>query len=66
MVNGINEKFNLPVAHYFINNLDTMEKMFLVLTVINSPTDVDVTVSVLTFDGLATNITTMETLEGLS
>lgn len=62
MVNGINEPFNLPVAHYFINNLDTMEKMFLVLTVIKALTDIGVSVAMVSFDGLATNITTMESL----
>lgn len=62
MLNGINVKFNLPVAHYFINTLDTTEKMFLLLTVLIAMTDIGVLVSMTIFDGLSTNITTMELL----
>lgn len=62
MVNGINASFNLPVAHYFINALDTTEKMFLLLAVMKALTDAGVSIAMITYDGLATNITTMESL----
>lgn len=62
MLNGINVQFNLPVAHYFINNLDTSEKMFLLITVVKAITDIGLSITVITFDGLSTNITAMELL----
>lgn len=62
MLNGINEPFSLPIAHYFINSLDTTEKMFLLLTVLKAMTNIGVSVSMIIFDGLVTNITTMELL----
>lgn len=62
MLNGINTRFNLPIAHYFINALDASEKMFLVLTIMKAITDIGVRTTVITFDGLSTNITSMEQL----
>lgn len=62
MINGINETFNIPVTYYFINALDTTEKMFLVLTIIKAITEIGVSIAMLTFDGLSTNISAMELL----
>lgn len=62
MLNGINISFNLPVAHYFITTLDKSEKMFLVLTLIKALTDIDVSIVMVSYDGLPTNISAMELL----
>lgn len=62
MVNGINVRFNLPIGFYFINTLKTSEKMILIVTALKFLSDIDVCVSVKTFDGLSTNVTSMESL----
>lgn len=58
MVNGINAKFNLPVAFEFINCLQSHEKAAMILMVLKTVTEIGVKVIGITFDGLANNITT--------
>lgn len=62
MVNGINVRFNQPIGFYFINTLKTSEKMLLIITALKFLAEIDVKVCVITFDGLSTNVTSMEFL----
>lgn len=62
MLNGINRSFNLPVAFYFINNLDGMEKMIMITAILKSITDTGAKVLIVDFDGLRTNIKATEIL----
>lgn len=55
MVNGINFKATVPVAHYFIQNLNGSEKATLLKEVITSIAKCGVKVLSITFDNLATN-----------
>lgn len=62
MVNGINLPFNCPIGFYFINSLNTAEKMMLIITFLKALTDINVNVSLINSDGLSTNITVFESL----
>lgn len=60
MLNGINLKFNLPVAFYFIKTLDGMEKVVLISAILKEMCETGAKVLVVDFDGLATNIKATE------
>lgn len=62
MVNGINIRFNIPVAMHFINSLQAHEKAALISIVIEALTNVGVKVIAITFDGLGTNTPTCNLL----
>lgn len=55
MVNGLNEKFTIPVAYHFIAALTAEKKRDLLLEVIAALHSVSVRVASLTFDGLSSN-----------
>lgn len=57
MLNGINVKFTLPVAHYFIQSLKAEEKVCLLTEIIEAITACGVRVINISFDGLLSNIT---------
>lgn len=56
MVNGINVKFNIPVAMHFINCLQSHEKAALISIVVEALTKIGLKIIVVLFDGLGTNI----------
>lgn len=58
MVNGTNVKFNLPISFEFINCLQSTEKAAMIITVLKAVTQIGLKVIVITFDGLANNIST--------
>lgn len=60
MVNGINLPFNLPIAFYFIQQLDGIEKLVLHTAILKTLAEVDVKVLSAGFDGLASNIVMCE------
>lgn len=62
IVNGLNEKFSIPVAYHFVNSLNSTEKMNLVKTVLIALIQTGVVVTSITFDGHATNKSICETL----
>lgn len=62
MLNGINSKFNLPLAFYFINTLNTSEKASLIIEIIEILTRIGVKIVVISFDGLSTNTATCNLL----
>lgn len=55
IVNGINERFSIPVGYQFINSLKAAEKCALVTSVLTALFDTGVIVTSVTFDGHATN-----------
>lgn len=55
MINGLNIKFNLPVAYHFVNSLLAHEKASLISIVLRAVSEVGVKVIAMNFDGLATN-----------
>lgn len=62
MINGINITFNLPVAHHFINCLQSHEKAVLILMVLRAVSETGVKVVAIVFDGLFGNISTCNLL----
>lgn len=60
IVNGINLPFNLPVAFYFIRQLNGVEKWVLVNSVLKTLADEGVKVLSVGFDGFANNIVMCE------
>lgn len=62
MVNGINFKFNLPVAYHFTNSMQAHEKGALILIVLRALSEIGLIVIALTFDGLVTNTSTCNIL----
>lgn len=58
MVNGVNVKFNLPVAFHFINSLNSGEKSSLILMVLQRITAIGIKIIAITFDGLTCNLST--------
>lgn len=62
MVNGVGAKFNFPIANYFINSLNTDEKIGLLMAVVTEIRRYDVRVLSVTFDGLNTNSSMCETV----
>lgn len=60
IVNGINLRLNLPVAFYFIRQLNGTEKWVLVNSVLKMLADVGVKVLSVGFDGFANNIVLCE------
>lgn len=57
MVNGINVSFNIPVAHHFINCLQSHERAALMSLVLRKVAETGVKIVVILFDGLRQNIT---------
>lgn len=55
MVNGINENLNLPVAHFYISILNAEGRMKLMSDVVIAILHCGVTMTNITFDGLAAN-----------
>lgn len=62
MLNGVNSKMTLPMAHYFIGALKAEEKSKLLQEVISAISACGVRVISVTFDGLFTNLTTCKLL----
>lgn len=58
MLNGVNIDFNLPVAFYFIRELNANEKSSLLAEILKTITDLNIKVISVAFDGLPMNITT--------
>lgn len=55
LLNGVNMEFSIPVAYYFITNLNAEEKKTVLLEVIEAITNAGVKVINITFDGLSSN-----------
>lgn len=55
LLNGVNLEFSIPVAYYFITNLNAEEKKTVLLGVIKAITNAGVKLVNLTFDGLSSN-----------
>lgn len=62
LVTGIIERFHLPIAYYFINELENIDKCILMSSVIEELTIIGVKTISSTFDGHPTNITACEIL----
>lgn len=60
LVSGINIPFHLPIAYYFVANLDGIDKVFLMQSIKKTLTDIGIIVPTGTFDGHATNVTACE------
>lgn len=55
MVNGVNERMNLTVGHYFISSLNAQGRKDLLIAVVRALLECGVIVSNITFDGLPAN-----------
>lgn len=62
MLNGINAKFNIPIAFYFIETLNATEKANLMHEILIAVDVCGVRILTVTFDGLCTNLTMCELL----
>lgn len=65
MVIGINYNFSLPVAYYFTDKLNGVEKMVLFTAISKAVTDVGVEILAKAFDGFPSNIVSCE-MQGAS
>lgn len=57
MISGLNDFFQVPVAHYFIKSLDANERRELLTEVIEELSVCDMKIASITFDGYAANAT---------
>lgn len=62
MISGINRKFLLPIAFFFIDSLNAAERKHLFLEILTALTEIGVRLISVTFDGLSTNIPMCEGL----
>lgn len=60
LVSGINIPFHLPIAYYFVANLEGIDKVFLMRSIKKTLTDIGIIVPTSTFDGHPTNVTACE------
>lgn len=60
LLNGINIPFNLPIAHYFIANLEGVDKVILMHSISKALAETGVHLLSSTFDGFSTNVTSCE------
>lgn len=58
LVNGLNAQIQLPVAYYFITNLDGNSRKDLLIQIVNEILKRDVDIANITFDGLPARRTT--------
>lgn len=56
IINGVNDFIRIPVAHYFVQSTEGIDKRELVENIITSLTNCGVRISNITFDGHASNI----------
>lgn len=56
MINGLNETFSLPLAYFFVTNLDAHEEMELLSRVIEAVYKTGAILINITFDGLKSNL----------
>lgn len=61
-LNGINTKFEYPVAYYVIDKLNSMQRKELVAEIVSAVTECGIRISNLTFDGLYCNTKSCELL----
>lgn len=62
LLNGITIPFNLPIAYYFITDLEGIDKAILMSSIVRNLTDIGVRVLTSTFDGNSANIVACEIL----
>lgn len=56
ILNGLNVNLEFPVAYFFINTLNSVQRKDLLLKIIEAVSECGVNITNLTFDGYATNI----------
>lgn len=61
-LNGINKKFEYPVAYYLIDKLNSMQRKDLIAEIIKAITECGIRISNVTFDGLYCNTKSCEIL----
>lgn len=64
LISGINISFHMPIAYYFIENLDSIDKTVLITSIIKMLNDTGVSLLTITCDGYSTNISAFEMLGG--
>lgn len=64
LLSGINVPFHMPIAYYFIESLDAIDKTVLVTSIIQMLNDAGVSLLTITGDGISTNISAYEMLGG--
>lgn len=62
LLSGINIPFHMPIAYYFINKLEGVDKVVLLSLIIKKLTEIGVNVLTVTYDGDPANITACEIL----
>ena len=55
LINAVNDRWKLPVAYFLVNGLNSTEKTDIFKEVLVFLSDVDITISSVTFDGAASN-----------
>lgn len=56
LVVGLEEKFKIPVAYFFVNSLDTAQKAFITQKILTKLGEIGVEITSMTLDGLKTNM----------
>lgn len=62
MINGVNDFIRIPVAYYFVQSTEGIDKCALVEDIVTSLTNCGVRISNITFDGHSSNISTCKWL----